>query len=65
MRWLKYPQRLEKWVWPYFSTILNLDKAINTKAFKLSDKMNIEYRILVATDVYEMGIDNPDIKLVI
>lgn len=41
------------------------DKAIIAKAFQVNDKDNIKYMIFVATDIYGMGINNLDIKLVI
>lgn len=41
------------------------DKAIIAKAFQGVQNENTDYIILIATDAYGMGIDNPDIKLVI
>ena len=39
---INYPQGSKDQVRSYFSTILELDKAINVEAFKLSSKMNIK-----------------------
>lgn len=41
------------------------DKTIIASAFKIVNKENTKYIILVATDAYSIGIDNPDIRLVI
>lgn len=41
------------------------DKFFIAKAFKVSREKNSKYIILVAIDAYNMGIDNPDIQLVI
>lgn len=41
------------------------DKNLTTEAFSKPAEENNECVILVATDAYDMGIDNPDIKLVI
>ena len=41
------------------------DKAIIAKAFQVNNKENIKYMIFVATEIYSMGINNLDIKLVI
>lgn len=41
------------------------DKSLISNAFKVIGKENTECTILVTTDAYGMGIDNPDIRLVI
>lgn len=43
----------------------DLDKNLIANAFLQPSNKNIECTILVAIDAYGMGIDNPDIKLVI
>ena len=43
----------------------DLDKVIKAEAFKLSDKINTECKILVSTNAYKMRIDNSDLSLVI
>lgn len=65
MKKLNYPHKLEEFVWSNFSNITDLNKAINSEAFKLIGKMNIGYTILVTTDAYGIGIDNLDNKPVI
>lgn len=42
-----------------------LDKAIVAKAFQVNSNTNIDYIILVANDVYDIGINNLDIRFVI
>lgn len=41
------------------------DKALITNIFKVSGEKNKKFVIFIATDTYRMGIDNPNIKLVI
>lgn len=50
---------------PYDSIIPEYDKAIITKAFAMRGEDNIKCIILIITNTYNMGIDNPDIYLVI
>lgn len=54
------------WIRSYYSTISEYDKRLIADAFRVLDtSKDLEYVIFVATDAYGMGIDNPDIKLVI
>lgn len=41
------------------------DKNLIAQAFSVPGEENIECTILVATDAYGMGINNPDVRLVI
>ena len=50
---------------PYHSAMSDWDKSLTAAAFKVNEKENTECIILVPTDAYGMGIDNPDIKVVI
>lgn len=54
-----------KQVRPYYSIILDWDKGLITKAFYTPGIKNIECTIFVATDIYNMAIDNPNVKFVI
>ncbi len=60
-----YFEAFNKWIGSYHSAISNLDKSLIVAAFKVNDEDNTECTLLVATDVYSIGIDNPDIKFVI
>lgn len=48
-----------------YPAMLEWDKALTAVAFQINGEENMECIILVATDAYGMGINNPDIKLVI
>ena len=65
MQKLEYPTFLSIWIWPYYAIISDWDKDLIAKAFYIPGDENLEYTILVASDAYDMGIDNPDVKLVI
>ena len=45
--------------------MLEGDKTLTAEAFGKPGTENTECTILVATDAYDMAIDNPDVKLVI
>lgn len=62
---LDYPNSCSNWIRPHHSTISNWDKDLITNAFLQSSDKNMEGSILVATNAYGTGIDNPDIKLII
>ena len=66
--WIKklgYLDCCSTWIKPYHSTMSDCDKDLIAKAFLVSSDDNLNCIILVATDAYGMGINNPDIKLVI
>ena len=65
MKQLSYLTGSDKWIWPYYSTMSDWDKTINTNVFRISEDENTKCVILIAINVYDMGIDNLDIKLVI
>ncbi|MCJ1348467.1 hypothetical protein MMC31_006699 [Peltigera leucophlebia] len=65
MKYLGYPKESSKWIRPYYSALSDWDKGLTAAAFAVAADENEEYVILVATDAYGMGIDNPDVKLVI
>ena len=41
------------------------DKNLTAEASRLPGNENNEYIILLATNAYRIGIDNPDVKLVV
>lgn len=65
MTLLSYPAGSDQWIRPYHSAMSDWDKKLIAKAFKISGTENTECVTLVATDTYGMGINNPDIRLVI
>ena len=65
MRKLGYLDSSCKWVQPYYSTMSEWDKELIASAFEVPEDKNLECTILIATDSYGMGINNPEIKLVI
>lgn len=65
MKQLKYLKSFDKWIKPYHLSIFEWDKSLIAKTFKVIKKKNNKYIIFVATNAYGMGIDNPDILLVI
>lgn len=65
MKMLGYPEDSNQWIRPYHSTMSDWNKAIIAKAFQVVQNENTDYIILVTTNAYGMGIDNPNIKFVI
>lgn len=62
---LGYPAGSSTWIRPYHSAMLDWHKELIAKAFKTPGNKNTECIIFVVTDAYRMGIDNPDIRLVV
>ena len=50
---------------PFDSTKSDWDKSLIAKVFYIPGDENLEYMIFVAIDVYGIGINNPDVKLII
>ena len=63
MKQLNYSNEAQQWVFMFFVDMTKFDRSRVQKNFKiLSSKCKI--RIMCATEVYELGIDNPDILYV-
>lgn len=62
---LSYPPESSNWIRPYNSNLLGWDKKLIANAFLILEDSNLECTILVATDAYDIGINNLDIKFVI
>lgn len=65
MNKLGYSEEACKWIRPYHLAMSEWDKNLIAQAFNIPGKENTESTILVATDAYGMGINNPDVRLVI
>ena len=65
MKKLGYSEGSFKWIKLYNSLISEYIKKLTAEAFCIPGNGNNECIILVATDTYEMDIDNPNIKLVV
>lgn len=65
MKKLGYLAGSIQWIRPYHLTMSEWDKIFTTEAFGKPGTKNIECTILFATDAYSMGINNPDVKLII
>ena len=65
MKKLGYPVGSIQWIRLYHSAMSEWDKTLTAEVFGKPGTENTECTILVATDAYGIGIDNPDVKLVI
>ena len=65
MRQLGYPVLSYGWVSPYFSDMADIDKETTGSRFEMPSDQCVRPRILFATDVYGLGIDNQDIERVV
>lgn len=65
MRQLNYPSSASNWVSPFFSDMADSDKTRVSQEFERLSPLCERPRILIATDAYGLGIDNPDIERVV
>ncbi|MCJ1470687.1 hypothetical protein MMC07_009334 [Pseudocyphellaria aurata] len=56
---------LKSWIKPYFSAMSDYNKEMTANKFRVPDDENTDCTILVATDAYGMGINNPGVALVV
>ena len=62
---LGYLNDLSKSIRPYHSAMLEFDKSLTAGAFRILDNKNTKCSILVATNAYKIGINNPDMRLLV
>ena len=62
---LNYPASASSWVQPFFSAMAQHDKDRIAKASSRPSSDCKTIRILVCTDAYGLGIDNPDVERVV
>ena len=62
---LNYPSKAGFWVQPFFSAMPQYDKDSIAEAFSKPSSECKEVRILICTDAYGLGVDNPDVARVI
>lgn len=65
MRQLQYPPESSTWVAHYFSHMADSDKERVNTNFRRRHEECASPRIILATDAYGLGVDNPDVKLVV
>ena len=65
MKMKQFPAKCTEWIKPYFATMSDYDKAMTADEFCVPGNQNNKCTIVVATHAYGMGIDNPDVALVI
>ena len=65
MRQLRYPAEASSWVAPYFSDIATTDKHRIDVDFRRCRQECSSPRIILATDAYGLGVDNPDVEIVV
>lgn len=65
MKKLSYLAESIGWIRPYHLAKSKWDKSLIANAFVVPGDKNMECTIFIVTDIYNMGIDNPDVKLVL
>lgn len=65
MNQLSYPTEATCWVAPFFSDMASTDKTRIAARFRLPSEECVSPRILIATDAYGLGVDNPDVKRIV
>lgn len=65
MRQLQYPTESPTWIAPYFSDMADSDKERVDTNFRRRHEGCASPRIILATDAYGLGVDNPDVDIVV
>lgn len=65
MKDLKYLSESTQWIRPCYATMPKQYKSLIAKTFQVSRDKNTKCIIIVATNAYDIEIENLDIKLVI
>ena len=65
MRSLKYPEGCHDWILTFFSEMSDYDKENIASRFLRRSSECDSPRILICTDAYGLGLDNPDVEVVV
>ena len=62
---LGYPDDAKRLIKPYYTWEAEYDKIKTADSFAQSNETCMDVRILCSTDAYGVGVDNPDVEIII